>query len=144
MIAKFISLSEHCFVAALLAFSFVHIPFLNILSIAYSAKFSRVLNFANFTKFSTVCENNPTTIYDTRRAVCACAANSQNYFNEIFKNHYSQNLDPRQFSAMRYNMDKLHECCNFIQKWPCMHKQSIPGHFFSPMHYEYESKGSDK
>ena len=43
-----------------------------------------------------------------------------------------------------FHVDKLRERYNFTQKWPCMRKQSIPGHFSPPTHHEYESKGNDK
>ena len=47
----------------------------------------QVFNFANFTKIFQ-------RTFLTHGMQCACAANSRNYFNEIFKNHYSQKFRP--------------------------------------------------
>ena len=49
----------------------VHIP--------YSTKFSWVFNFVNFQPFATIFQRK----FLTHGMQCACAANSQNYFNKI-------------------------------------------------------------
>ena len=43
---------------------------------------------------------------------CVHAVNLQNYFNEIFKMAICENLDPRKFSAIRYNNLVLRDFTN--------------------------------
>ena len=65
--------------------------------ILYRAKFSWVFNFADFINFQSFAKIFKRKVW-THGAQRVCAANSRNYFNEIFKNRYSGNLDPRKFS----------------------------------------------
>ena len=58
----------------------------------YSAQFSWVFNFVNFQPFAKIFQQK----FLTCGVQCVRAANLRNYFNEIFKNRYSQkNLDPQ-------------------------------------------------
>ena len=60
------------------------------MQLPYSAKFSRVFNFSNFTNFAKIFQRK----FLTRGMWRACAANLRNYFNEISKNCYSRKFRP--------------------------------------------------